>query len=395
MFQIDFLLPFLPWIIIFLVWMVILGVASFFKLEKYGIEVGPFMLFARTQRFNNLLNRIGQWHPRAWRYIWSGFIGVAFVFSLAGFYLLFYNVWQFILAFLGQPSAPGPVAPLVPGITMSYEFFLMILIPLIVAIIVHELAHGIAARADDLPVKSSGLFAFFIFFGAFVEPDEEFVKIKATRRQRARLYAAGSGANLTVALIALALMTLVVIPVPSGVFVQSVVPGGSADGLLLPGMVITGMNETAIHTDQDLSDFLVNAQPGDLIIFHTNLGNVNLNVGAHPDNASRAYIGIYLRTYYPLHFPFSLLGPQAGIQFYAGLGWFFMITFSLGIINLLPIPPLDGDRLWKELINATISLERTSGKALLWALRIGALAILVANVLFTILNPALLAIFFG
>lgn len=395
MFQIDFLLPFLPWIIILVIWMVILGIASFFKLEKYGIEVGPFMLFARTQRFNNLLNRIGQWHPRAWRYIWSGFIGVAFFFSLAGFYLLFSNLWQFILALLGQPSAPGPVAPLVPGITMSYEFFLMILIPLIVAVIIHELAHGIAARADDLPVKSSGLFAFFIFFGAFVEPDDEYVKIKATRPQRARLYAAGSGANLTVALIALAMINLIIVPVPSGVFIQSIVQGGSADGFLVPGMVVTGMNETAIHTDQDLSDFLANAQPGDLIIFQTNLGIVNLNVGAHPDNASRAYIGIYLRTYYPLHFPFSLLGPQAGIQFYAGLIWFFMITFSLGIINLLPIPPLDGDRLWKELIDARISLERKSGKALLWVLRIGALAILVANVLFTIFNPALLAIFFG
>jgi membrane-associated protease RseP (regulator of RpoE activity) len=75
--------------------------------------------------------------------------------------------------------------------------------------------------------------------------------------------------------------------------------------------------------------------------------------------------------------------------------WFIMITFSLGVINLLPIPPLDGDRLWKELIDVTISLERTAGRAILWGLRITALATLIANVVFTVMNPALLFMFFG
>lgn len=394
MLQFEFLLPFLPWLLILLAWMIIIGLASVFKLEKYGIEVGPFMLFARTQRFNNLIDRIGRWHPRAWRYIWSFFIGVAFFFSLYGFYFLGSNVYEFIKALLGQPAAPGPVAPLIPGVTMSFNFFLMILIPLIVAIVVHELAHGIAARADNIPLESSGLFLFLIFFGAFVEPDEDFVKIKSTRRQRSRLYASGSGANLIVAAIALVLLLFIVIPVPSGALINSVVPGSPADGVLAPGMVIMGMNETTIQTSQDLSLFMQNANPGDLVIFTVQGGTIPLVVGTNPSNASLAYIGIYLRSYYPLVYPFSLLGPTIGTQFYEGLGWFFTITLSLAIINLLPIPPLDGDRLWKDLIDHTISLERRSGQALLWALRITALALLALNIIFTVLNPALLAWFF-
>ncbi|MDO8057053.1 MAG: site-2 protease family protein, partial [Candidatus Hermodarchaeota archaeon] len=375
MLQLEFLLPWLPWIIILLIWMVILGLASVYDLEKYRLEVGPFMLFWRTERFNHLLDRIGRWHPRAWRYIWSGFIGVAFFFSLYGFYYLILNAWEFIKAFLGVPGGtPGPVAPLIPGVTMSFQFFLMILIPLMVAIIMHELAHGIAARADDIPVKSSGIFAFLIFFGAFVEPDEDYVKIKSTRSQRARLFAAGSGVNVAIALVAIGLAALIVIQVPSGVLVQSIVPGSAADtGGLAPGMVITGMNGTAILTSEDLSLFMESALPGDLVIFTANGGSIPIVVGANPDNASRAYIGIYLSTYFPLHFPFSLLGPLGGIEFQRGLMWFIMITFSLGIINLLPIPPLDGDRLWKELIDATISLERTAGRVILWGLRVTAL----------------------
>ncbi|MFW9935033.1 MAG: site-2 protease family protein [Candidatus Thorarchaeota archaeon] len=394
MLQFDFLLPFLPWLIILLVWMIILALASIFKLEKYGIEVGPFMLFARTERFNNLLDRIGKWHPRAWRYIWSFFIGVGFFFSLYGFYFLGSNVWEFVKLFLNIPATPGPVAPLIPGITMSFNFFLMILIPLIVAIIVHELAHGIAARADNIPVESSGLFLFFIFFGAFVEPDEDYVKIKSTRKERARLFAAGSGANLIVAAIALVLLTFIVIPLPSGALISRVDQGTPADGVLAPGLVIIEMNGTLIQTTQDLSNFMQNTNPGDLVVFTIPEGTIELTLGVNPSNASIGYIGIWTRTYLPLVYPFNLLGPIASTQFYEGLAWFFMITISLGIINLLPIPPLDGDRLWKDLIDATISLERKSGKALLWGLRIAALTILALNIIFTVFNPALLLIFF-
>ena len=394
MLQFEFLLPFLPWLIILLAWMVIIGLASVFKLEKYGVEVGPFMLFARTQRFNNLLDRIGRWHPRAWRYIWSFFIGVGFFFSLYGFYFMGSNVWEFIKLYLGQPSTPGAVAPLIPGITMSFNFFLMILIPLIVAVVVHELAHGVAARADNIPVQSSGLFLFLIFFGAFVEPDEEYVKTKTTRLQRVRLYASGSGANLTVAAIALVMLTFIIIPVPSGALISRVDAGTPAHGVLVPGMVIIGMNGTAIHTNQDISTFMANTSPGDLVILTIHEGTIPLTLGTNPNNASLGYIGIWSRTYFPLVYPFNLLGPALGTQFYEGLTWFFVITISLGIINLLPIPPLDGDRLWKELIDRTVSLDRKSGKALLWGLRITALTILILNIMFTFLNPGLLLFFF-
>ncbi len=395
MLQFEFILPLLPWLLILLAWMVIIALASYFNLEKYNIEVGPFMLFARTEKFNNLLNRIGRWHPRAWRYIWSGFIGVAFFFSLFGFYSLSSNVWEFVKEITGQAASPGPVAPLIPGITMSFEFFLMILIPLIVSIIVHELAHGIAARADQIPVKSSGLFFFIIFFGAFVEPDEEYVKTKSARSQRARLYASGSGANLTLALLVIVFATLIVVPVPSGVYIQGIESGSSADGILTSGMIITGMNGTSIHSVLDLQAFMADAQPGDLIIV-TVFGEtqIPLNIGSRPYNESIAYIGIFIQDYFPLHYPFSLLGSVETIRFQESLFWFFTITLSLGIINLLPIPPLDGDRLWKELIDKTISMERKSGKVLLWFLRIAALSILAINIIFTIIMPGLLGIFF-
>ncbi len=407
MLQLEFLLLFLealplllPWLILLLAWLILFILDARYNLEKRGIEVGLFMMMARTQRFNNLLNRIGRWHPRAWRYIWSGFVAVCFAFSIIGFYFLILNLISFFVDFgllpqVVSPGPPGPIVPLVPGITMSFFFFLTLLIPLIVSIIVHEMGHGVAARADDIPVRSSGLFALFFLFGAFVEPDEEYVKVKTTRRERVRFFAAGSAANLSLALIATILMLVLVVRVPQGVLITDVTLGSSADGVLSPWTVITGMNETSIATADDLGAFLDNTNPGDLIIFTVNGESVNLTVGEHPQNASRAYIGIYLTTYVPLVPPLNLLGPSFGIEFQRSLLWFYVISLSLGIMNLLPIPPLDGDRLFKELIDATVSLERRSGRILLNSIRIFALSLLILNIAFTFLRPDLLFLFFN
>jgi membrane-associated protease RseP (regulator of RpoE activity) len=395
LFQLEFLLPLLPWLIILLAWLILFVLDATVQLEKYGIEVGPFMLMARTKRFNNFLNRIGKWHPRAWQYLWSGFVGVCFIFSIIGFFLFGLNLWEFVRSFTGdQAAVPGPIVPLVPGVTMSFSFFAMLLVPLIISIVFHELAHGVAARADDIPVQSSGLFVLLFLFGAFVEPDEEYMKVQAPRTARVRMYAAGSGANLTLALVGFLMLTFLVMP-PQGVLIVDTAQGTPADGVLTPWTVITQMNDTIIYSEADLSAFLENASPGDLVHFTANGQEIDLVLGSHPANSSLAYIGIFLRSYTPLVFPLSSLGPAWGIEFIRSISWFFIIALSLAIMNLLPIPPLDGDRLFKELIDVTISLERRSGRALLWALRVSALSLLILNIVFTFLRPDLLALLFG
>jgi membrane-associated protease RseP (regulator of RpoE activity) len=402
--QFDFLLPllpFLPWLIILVAWGILFAAST--QLKKHGVEVGPFMVMVRTKRFNNLLDRIGRWHPRAWRYLYSGFVAVCFAFAVLGLYLLCLNLWLFILKLLqalglispSVPANPGAVVVLLPGITISFTTFFELLIPLAIVIVFHELAHGVAARADDIPVKSSGVFAFFVLPGAFVEPDEEYIKVKATRKARVRLYAAGSGANLALALVPIFLAFLLVFHVPQGVLITGIIPGGPAEGILTPLTVITGMNETAINTADDLSAFMNTTHPGDFVQFTVNGASVNLTLGANPQNASRGYIGIYLTDNYPLVVPLNLLGPPFGYEFQRELGWFLLIALGIGIMNLLPTPPFDGDKLFKELIDATISLDRSSGRAVLWALRGFALALLVLNLVFTFLNPSLLAMFLG
>ena len=93
-------------------------------------------------------------------------------------------------------AIPGlnPMLPLVYGV-----------IGLVVAMVVHELAHGIQTRANGMRVKSSGLLYAVVPVGAFVEPDDEDVG-KADRKARMDLYAAGIATNFIVAALCFLLM---------------------------------------------------------------------------------------------------------------------------------------------------------------------------------------------
>ena len=78
-------------------------------------------------------------------------------------------------------------------------------IALIIAMGVHEFAHGVQTRANDMEVDSTGIIHCVVPLGAFVEPNEEQVQ-KCSRRARMDLYAAGITTNFILAAITFALL---------------------------------------------------------------------------------------------------------------------------------------------------------------------------------------------
>lgn len=98
------------------------------------------------------------------------------------------------LANLGLPGI-NPYLPIVNG-----------WIALLVAMVIHEGAHGIVARSLGLPVKSSGLMFFLILpIGAFVDIDEDALKT-AKAADSGRVLAAGAGINFIVGIVCLLLL---------------------------------------------------------------------------------------------------------------------------------------------------------------------------------------------
>lgn len=178
--------------------------------KRFEFHFGIILL--RTRRFQSVMDRLGAnriSRPAGWflLYVMPVAAAIGFYIFVSEFGVLLSpqgrTVAQFIrtlspLANLGIPGV-NPYLPIVDG-----------WIALVIAMIVHEGAHGIVARSLGLPVKASGLLFFlFLPIGAFVDVDEQAIKT-AKASHSVRVLAAGAGINLIVGLICLLLMVGVV-----------------------------------------------------------------------------------------------------------------------------------------------------------------------------------------
>ena len=132
---------------------------------------------------------------RFWRGYGNIAIGIVMVFMFIMFALL---VWQ---SFIVVRIPPGIIQPQqmlgIPGVNPVIPLWYGIF-GLAVAMLVHEFAHGILARAGKITVKSLGLLYMVVPIGAFVEPDEDQLA-QVDRGRRSRVFAVGPATNILVA----------------------------------------------------------------------------------------------------------------------------------------------------------------------------------------------------
>jgi membrane-associated protease RseP (regulator of RpoE activity) len=358
------------------------------------------MLTIRTKRFGFIFDRLGK--TRGARYISWVFLGLVPI--IAG--LALFLITGSLIALLNNPAVGQTVKDLgvgsilmLPGINpmlpIVYGW-----IAIVLAIIIHEGAHGIIARNNGFRVKSSGLLFFLIIpIGAFVDVDEEQLKT-ARARPSIKVMAAGVGGNIIVG--AACLLCLLVIvgslaPIVSGVYVNDVTSGLPAQAAgLQPKDVLVSINNVSITTSTELRSFLDNHTAGDMVMVTVRRGDnwqyqysTTLNLTTS-DNRTVMGVTVYnlqtdavLKNYNTFgierlamyivpptlaasYIPFS----DTLAQFYSSplgsswsiivnlLFWIWFVNFNLAIFNALPIYPLDGGRIFN------ITLKRYLGKRL-------------------------------
>lgn len=172
--------------------------AARWHLQKYG----PCLMI-RTRLGMRTMDRLAR-YGRFWR-------AFGFMSKLVSAVLFLMMMYMLIVAVIALPrtlssgsgigieyalAIPGfnPIMPLSYGI-----------VALVVAMVVHELAHGIQSRVNGIRVESSGLLYGVVPLGAFVEPNEEELG-RATRRARTDVYAAGITVNTIVAVLSILIM---------------------------------------------------------------------------------------------------------------------------------------------------------------------------------------------
>lgn len=170
--------------------------------EAGFVTWGPTIMI-KTRWGLKLMDRWGR-HKRFW--------GVFGAFSLIVSFLLMASIVAILvidLSLIPSMISSGTsigieYALAIPGLNPALPLVYGI-IGLVIAMVVHELAHGIQSRTNDVKVKSSGILYGVVPLGAFVEPDDDEVG-KSSRRTRLHIFAAGITTNFIVAGILFILM---------------------------------------------------------------------------------------------------------------------------------------------------------------------------------------------
>lgn len=209
-------------------------------LEKYG----PVIKI--NSRFGlRFIERFSKYHR-----FWRAFGAFSQVVSL---FLMIMMVYIMVFAVIRIPSmmSRGGVGIeyvlAIPGLNPLLPFWYG-LAGLIVAMVCHEMAHGLQSKSNGVDVKHTGLLYGVLPLGAFVEPDEEQVRV-APRRTKLHLYTAGITTNFVIAAVSFLIFSTVMLggatsPYDDKCAVYSVVSGSPVDGVIPAGVIITEINGT-------------------------------------------------------------------------------------------------------------------------------------------------------
>ena len=326
------------------------------QLTDHGVEVNFPLLMWKTQRLRGFIDRLANRAPRFWKW----YMNIGIVISTGFMILMAVALVYSLKTLLDTPT----VSLIVPGVEVpGSPIFIPLLsglIALATVLIVHEFSHGILSRVEKINIKSIGLLLFAIIPGAFVEPDEEELN-ELSRPAKMRIYVAGSMANLTLAAIALIIMTVIssfIVPVvfeDEGVVVNRLTEDANAKNYMSEGMIIKSINNLTV-TDIDSFQKAANTlKPNDTVNIHTDQGDYSFQLKTNPMNKSIGFMGIQVNAnnviaddfdnqfYTPLLW---LLMPLTDLLF-----WIYFLNFAIGTFNLLPMKPLDGGHLLENLLS--------------------------------------------
>ncbi|WP_458454579.1 site-2 protease family protein [Methanobrevibacter sp.] len=328
------------------------------KLSNYGVELNFPVIMWKTQRLRGLIFKINNLSPRFWR--WYMNIGVIVAFGAMIF--ITYTLVSTLPTAFETPS----VSIVIPGVDMPgssiYIPLVYGLIALATVLVVHEFSHGIQSVGEKISIKSIGLLLFAIIPGAFVEPDEDELK-KAKKSSQLRVYAAGSVANITLAIIALLLVSAFSAGIPTyfaedGIAIDRVVPDSPSDGVLKEGMVIEAIGNEKVNDSDSYISIVSSFKPGDNVSVQTDRGTYSIVLDKNPNNDTRGFFGIQANKHFKLIN--DSLGPLPWILFELVelFQWIAVLNLGIGLFNLLPLKPLDGGYLVEILLSYKLSEQQ-------------------------------------
>jgi membrane-associated protease RseP (regulator of RpoE activity) len=321
---------------------VIVVAAKGLKLEKYGVEIKAYSLVYKNKQVQSVLTKILSRTRRGIQVFADTSVIAGFIMMGFAFWFLIDNVSKFFVA----PTDFSELTVLIPGVTLtsasSITYFLLS-IPIV--LVVHEGAHGIVAALEKIKIKTGGFAIFIAMFAGFVEPDEEEFN-KAKKISKLRVIGAGATANVIFAFVLGAVLLTnplfaLIMPepllssfyeLPEGVLILSIIEDSGAEQAgLLANDIITSINGIPIS----------------------------------PEDPERGLIGI-MRDNSLAYKPVLNFIQWNDMNVSMFLLWLWMISFFIGIINMLPLPILDGGKFLHTIIDQRLSEKSVNG--IMWGI---------------------------
>ena len=341
-------------IYVLIAWVVILAIAKALKLEKHGFTVKAYSLTYKNTQVQSALSKMLTRTKRGIRVF-------ADVSVIAGFLMMGFAFW-FLLAnisnFFVEPTEFAELTVLIPGVTLtSASAILYFLLSIPIVLVIHEGAHGIVATLEKIKIKTGGFAIFIALFAGFVEPDEEEFD-KAKKISKLRVIGAGATSNVLFAFVLGAILLTnplfaLILPepflewfydAPDGVGIISIIEGSGAEKAgLQKNDVITGIDGIPIITPVDFQK--ADLKPGETVTVTVQrdgqLLQLPVEIMPSPDDPDKGLVGIMRDSaFYKPVYNFIEWDPQVSMF----LLWLWMISFFIGIINMLPLPILDGGK---------------------------------------------------
>ena len=354
-------------IYVLMAWGVILGVTKALKLDKHGFEIKPYSLTYKNAQVQTVLTKILGRTKRGIRIFADVSVVAGFIMMGFGFWFLIDNVTKFF----DKPEEFSELTVLIPGVTLtSSSAILYFLLSIPIVLVIHEGAHGIVATLEKIRIKTGGFAIFIAMFAGFVEPDDEEFN-KAKKISKLRVIGAGATSNVIFALALGAILLTnpffaIVVPepirssfyeIPQGVNVLSIMPGSGAEKAgLQTNDIITSINDITIVTPFDFTK--VKLAPGSIasvtVLRDGQKITHQVEIMPSPEDPTKGLIGITRDnsvSYKPVYNFIEWKSAELSMF----LLWLWMISFFIGIINMLPLPILDGGKFIHSIIDKKLS----------------------------------------
>lgn len=375
--------------------------AALMWIDRKNVQRSSILFFRRTKRGVEHIDRIAKAALRFWKvYGTLGVIvGIITIFISLG--LIGYSIFELATGLIDgeEPTEESGASLVLPGISDGYDLRPGVLfvpaeywiISIAILMVVHEMSHGIIARAENFEINSVGWIVLGIIPGAFVEPKGEKMLPggdvtdsssgestglwdQGNWKSRLKVLCAGSWANY---LVGASFLLLFFGMTQTSVFynVQDDFPAQEAG---MNNGTLYQINGEDVRTAQQVENSLEEVMPGDDVDLYTSEGNFTVTATEHPEDEEGGYLGILfgenrVSAFEDSAYP-QFLGWLVGL-----FGAIAFLNIAIGLFNMLPAKPLDGGQVVDTLVREYIGEEYISyvnwSSLIIWLVVLGSIVI--------------------